>query len=135
MTEQPTAQRHTFKRDERIKSRKAIEALFAGKRDTMTCWPLRVLFQKREQAPGRATVDVLVSVPKRKLKHAVDRNRVKRVVREAYRLNKHILAEKLDGKGFAISIAFVWLAAELPDTHAVMQRVREALTKIGERLC
>lgn len=135
MTQQTTAPRHTFRRNERIKSRKAIEALFAGKRDAMTCWPMRVIYLKRELSPDRATADILVSVPKRKLKHAVDRNRVKRVVREAYRLNKHILTDKLEGKGVAVSIAFILLAAELPDTATVMQRVRDALTKIGERLC
>ena len=61
----------------------------------------------------------MVSVPKRCLKHAVDRNRVKRQVREAYRTNKHLLQPK---EGQALLIAFIWMDNQLHDGPAWSER-------------
>ena len=78
-------------------------------------------------------VQVLVSVSKRHFKHAVDRNRVKRQVREAYRHHKQILTEKVQQEQ-TLAIAFIWLADELYESATVEKSVRKLLGKVAERL-
>ena len=82
-------QRFTFKKDERVTGVKRIEHLFAHGRSFIS-YPLRVVFvEQTMQDDSSRRVSVFVSVPKKKLKSAVDRNRMKRLIRETYRLNKH----------------------------------------------
>jgi ribonuclease P protein component, eubacterial len=80
---------HTFRKEERISSKREIGFLFENG-TSFVSYPLRILFCKRE-IQGDARFSVLISVSKRKFKRAVDRNRIKRLIREAYRLNKSIL--------------------------------------------
>ncbi len=85
----------TFKKAERLKSRKTIERLFKeGK--SFGVYPLRLVFLKMDEPKSEAPVQFTVSVPKRSFKSAVARNRIKRKVREAWRLNKHWLYKKLE---------------------------------------
>ena len=82
----------TFKKEERIVSNLLIETLFEkGNSQSLAAYPLRAVYLKTEHREGCAPVQLLISVPKKKFKHAVDRNRVKRQIREAYRKNKALL--------------------------------------------
>ena len=76
----------TFPKKEKLKSQKLIEKLFLeGK--AVTAFPLRMLYLKTDFEDG-SKIKTSVSVSKRNFKKAVDRNRIKRLLREAYRLNK-----------------------------------------------
>lgn len=76
----------TYKKIEKLKSKKLITQLFAeGK--SVSAYPLRLVYLKTEFTDG-AVIKTGVSVPKRQFKKAVDRIRIKRLLREAYRLNK-----------------------------------------------
>ena len=76
----------TFKKEERIVSNLLIETLFEkGNSQSLSAYPLRAVYLRTEHRKGCAPVQLLISVPKKKFKHAVDRNRVKRQIREAYR--------------------------------------------------
>lgn len=85
----------TFKRAERLKSRKTIGRMFKDGQ-SFGVYPLRLLWLRPEEPRGDSPVQFTVSVPKRSFKLAVDRNRIKRKVREAWRLNKHWLYSKLE---------------------------------------
>jgi ribonuclease P protein component len=78
-------------------------------------------------------VKVLLSVPKRKLRHAVDRNRAKRQLREAYRLNKAILMEALQPKQ-GLHIAFMWLSDKPIESTVVEKKLINLLQRVGEQL-
>ena len=126
----------TFHKEERIVSRKQIEMLFGGgASQSLAAFPLRVVYMTQALPTGEAPVQILVSVPKKHFKHAVDRNRVKRQVREAYRLNKAILYDALQPSPItSLSLAFIWLSDQLFDSKYIEQRVATLLNRIGETL-
>jgi ribonuclease P protein component len=76
----------SFTRSEKLKSKKAIESMFA-EGQSISAYPLRLVFQK---IPNVSSNKVAVSVTKKKFKTAVARNRIKRLLRENYRLNKTV---------------------------------------------
>lgn len=133
----PAQHPFALKKEERISSRKLIEQLFnGGKSRAMTAFPIRMVYMPHlRDAEEEPQAQILVSVPKRHFKRAVKRNRVKRQIREAYRLNKRLL---LDGMEAApeksVAIAFVWIDSNLRTTSEVETRVSSLLTRLRERL-
>lgn len=128
------AERFTLSKDERICSKKLINELFTGNGRSMTAFPLRVVFMKRTIVDDQPRAAMLVSVPKRYFKHAVDRNRVKRQVREAFRRNKSIITQNLTDDHEAVAMAFVWLTDEKFPSSEVENRMVRLLTRISECL-
>lgn len=128
------AERFTLSKEERICSKKLINELFSGNGRSMTAFPLRVVFMKRTIVDEQPRAAMLVSVPKRYFKHAVDRNRVKRQVREAFRRNKSIITQNLTDDHEAVAMAFVWLTNEKFPSSEVENRMVRLLTRISECL-
>ena len=128
------AERFTLSKEERICSKKLINELFTGNGRSMTAFPLRVVFMKRTIVDDQPRAAMLVSVPKRHFKHAVDRNRVKRQVREAFRRNKSIITQNLTDDHEAVAMAFVWLTNEKFPSSDVENRMVRLLTRISECL-
>lgn len=128
------AERFTLSKEERICSKKLINELFTGNGRSMTAFPLRVVFMKRTIVDDQPRAAMLVSVPKRYFKHAVDRNRVKRQVREAFRHNKSIITQNLTDDHEAVAMAFVWLTNEKYPSSEVENRMVRLLTRISECL-
>lgn len=103
----------------------------------MSAYPLRAVYMPMEPADKAAQVQILISVSKRRFKHAVDRNRVKRQVREAYRLQRSILLDALSHERVSVpglAIAFLWLSNEHMDSRVVHAKVRNLLERIAENL-
>jgi len=132
-------------KSERLTSQLVIDKLFAGGNASMAAFPLRIVFMQMEKGNSENSessenleklppVSILVSVPKKRFRHAVDRNRMKRLVREAYRLNKHILWDALEGKGFRLALAFVCITDTLPSFYAVNKSMTKALIRVTEKL-
>lgn len=128
------AERFTLSKEERICSKKLINELFTGNGRSMTAFPLRAVFMKRTVGDDQPRAAMLVSVPKRYFKHAVDRNRVKRQVREAFRRNKSIITQNLTDDHEAVAMAFVWLTNEKFPSSEVENRMVRLLTRISECL-
>lgn len=116
-----------------------MDSLFGGTNRSAVAYPLRVVFMAVDNADASTPpVQVLTSVGKRHFKHAVDRNRVKRQIREAYRLNKHILYDIIskDGQNIPrhIAVAFIWLADDLRPSTEVTAAVRKLLMRIADNI-
>ena len=126
----------TFTKAERLNSKLTIDKLFAGGNASTVAFPLRIVYMKDhcEGTTSIPPVSVLISVPKKRFRHATDRNRMKRLVREAYRTNKHILWDALKDKDYKLEVAFVCITDQLPTFRAVNKSMVKALTQISERL-
>ena len=124
----------TFPKSERIVSQKLIDELFTMPgSQSMTVFPLRVVFRTVPRLDNGVPVQVLISVPKKRFKHAVDRNRVKRQVREAFRFYRQSLCDAVPATE-TLLLGFVWLSDRHASTAFITERVEKLLTKIGSRL-
>ena len=75
-----------------------------------------------------------VSVSKKKLKHAVDRNTVKRRIRESYRIQKHALYQEVLEKQKNIALLFMYLPTKVEDSKIILQSVEAILSKISQKI-
>ena len=121
----------TFRKQERMVSNLLIEALFdSGKSRSVTAFPLRAVYHTTERREGSAPVQVLISVPKKRFRHAVDRNRVKRQIREAYRHHKELLWQQIPDDKMML-LGFVWLSDRHSPTAEVEKRIVSILQRIA----
>lgn len=126
--------RYRFLKKERLCSKKLTDGLFAeGK--SISEYPFRLIWLNtslKEEVPAQ----VLISVPRRRIKKAVNRNRIKRLMREAYRLNKHILYQYLSANSIQLAIAIVFNGNEMPtfnDTERKIILLLQRLTQEHEK--
>lgn len=127
------SQKPTLPKVERLNSRILIEKLFTGGSKSLPAFPLRIVYMPVE-GENLPIATILISVPKKRFKRAVKRNRVKRQVREAYRKNKQILLEPLRNSGKKVALAFIWLDNELHDSTDVEAKVIKLLQLTAERM-
>ena len=113
----------TFRKEERLKKEKDIQELFT-KGSSFYLFPYKVLFGLNPN-PGISCHQVLISVSKRHFKRATDRNRIKRRIRESYRLQKHVLTP--DPK---FIIGFVYTHKEILHWEEIDRKMLQALQKI-----
>ena len=73
-------------------------------------------------------------VSSKNFKKAVERNRVKRLMRESYRVQKNYLSEKLISAGRQLVVFFIYTSKELPDYHQVFQQMQITLERIGKTI-
>ena len=118
----------TFSKSERISSKREIDLLFEQGHSFLV-YPLRIVFLSIPKTDDSVPVSILVSVPKRKLKRAVHRNRIKRLIRETYRLNKSDLHHKALEENRLI-IAFIYLS----DTIMTYRKIEDAMKKTLRQL-
>lgn len=113
---------YTLGKDEKLKSKILIEQLFArGKR--IKSFPLQLIYLPIEHH-SNLPIKVGFSVPKRNVKLAVNRNRIKRLIREVYRSKKHTISENIDKKYIFM---FIYMSKDEP-TYKDLELTFEKLT-------
>ena len=123
---------NSFPKAEHLCGEKRIARLYT-QGEAFMAFPFRVVF-RIEQKKDLATASVMVSVPKKRFKRAVKRNRLKRLLREAYRLNKHALIDLLDEKKLQVHVAFNYVSDEELDFVTVEKKMKIALQKLMDKI-
>jgi len=119
---------HSYNRQEKLKSRKLIEQVFSqGK--AINAHPLRLIYLLQKEKMD-APLKVGVTVSSRNFKKAVDRNRIKRLLREAYRLNKTELQAHAVNTAQQIAVFIIYTDRSLPDFELINEKTKLILNKL-----
>lgn len=114
-----------------MKSRKQIEFLFKeGK--SFSVFPLKVCYSVQALPVANSPLLFGVAAGTRNFKKAVDRNRIKRLIREAWRLQKNELQEKLKERNLQLHVFFIFTGKELPDYKLIAEKTAVALQKLEQ---
>lgn len=120
--------KHTFTKGERLCSKRLIADLFHNG-SSFFIYPFRITFRPVDRADY--PVQVLFSVPKRRFPRAVQRNLLKRRMREAFRLQKgEILYPGLENQPFGLTLAIQYVASETLDYPFLFERMGDVLVKL-----
>jgi ribonuclease P protein component len=121
----------TLGKQERLKSRKLIEELFS-KGQRISVFPYRVfyLFQQKDGTPVKNSLQFGAGAGTRNFKKSVDRNRIKRLTREAWRLQKIELQKKLHANTHAMAVFFIYTGKELPAFDFVKEKTALIIQKL-----
>lgn len=117
-----------FPKEEKLKSEKQIQALFE-KGSSITAFPIKMVYL--ESSKATAKIQVAVTVSKRNFKSAVHRNRIKRLLRESYRLHKHLIFNKIEG---SYACMFLYLGKEMPSYSEIEGSMIKILEKFLKRV-
>jgi ribonuclease P protein component len=119
----------SFKRSERLRSKKHVGELFTTN-EFFFQYPFKVLHQQR---PGKENqMQVLITVPRRNHKNAVDRNRIKRLVREAWRKNKSALVGQLRNQNQSVDVGLIYTAKTIPAYKEIEGKIILILQRLNQ---
>ena len=121
-----TVQRYFLKKTDRLKSRKAIDIMFT-KGKSFSNYPFRILWMNVENEDG---LKAGFSASTKNFKKATDRNKIKRLMREAYRLQKNDLAVQLSLNKKAINVFFIYTGKEVPTYNLIFEKMGNVLKRI-----
>lgn len=122
----------SFGKDEKIVGEGIVDALFENGQ-SFVAYPLRVVYilHPEQKSPP---ISVLISIPKKRVKSAVNRNRLKRLIREAYRLNKRVVSDLCMERGFRLDIGFVYVKDEMVQFADIMKAMKKAIAELSKRI-
>ena len=122
---------NTFRKEERLCGNKLIDKLFSEGNRQISVFPVRLVWLLADEIDG---VQILISAPKRNFHHAVDRNRVKRQIREFYRTSSAPLKEAVAAGGKGLALAFLFNDTRLWETAKLLPRLQSAMDKLVETI-
>ena len=132
-------QKLTLNKKERLKSRKLIDKLFKGGQSLFT-HPCKLLYLKDPHLEDES-LEMLdnsllfsVTIPKRKMRSATDRNLLKRRIREAFRLHKLPLETKLASKNVTVCLMFIYIESEVKEYAVIEKGITKLLKKLDEAI-
>ncbi|MCW3462112.1 ribonuclease P protein component [Chitinophaga nivalis] len=122
---------YSFKKEERLKSRKLIETLFReGK--AFSVFPYRIVYMPVNSLPvNKYPVQVGFSATARRFPHAADRNRIKRLGREAWRLQKQELYDQLRAQSRQLAVFLIYTDKKIADFSTLHDKISVILKKLS----
>ena len=126
----------TFGKQEKLCAKRAIDRLFVGGNSrSVVAFPIRLVYVPVEREQDESLLKVLVTVSKKHFKHAVDRNRTKRLWREAWRLHRNEILQLLRLKQTGgLDVALIWLDDKLWTAKDVDNRMSLLLKRLSDKL-
>jgi len=124
--------RYTFQKNERLTHKPTINKIFQTKGQRLSAFPLSLIFmecQREEDVPAQ----ILISVPKKRIRRAVQRNLIKRRIRESYRMQKHLLFDSI-GNEKQFALAIVYLPTEPHTYKSINKAVKKLIHDFSTRI-
>lgn len=129
--------RFTLKESERLKNRTLIRNLFLGNKSFFT-YPFKIIYLELDRPSdlfkAHHPARVLFTVSKKKFKLAVERNKLKRLMREGYRKNKHELYDVLTRKEKYLALGFIYTGKHVLEYHEIEKKIKTALLRLNQDL-
>ncbi|HET8735698.1 MAG TPA: ribonuclease P protein component [Pricia sp.] len=119
----------SYPKNQRLKSRKLMGRVFA-EGASLSQYPIKLIYLKTE-LPNDVKLQAGVAVPKKNFKSAVRRNRIKRLLREAYRLNNN---ELFNNSGDRFALLFLYLGKEMPSYPEIENAMKGVLARFSRQV-
>ena len=116
-----------FPKSEILRNKATIKELFA-EGHSFNCFPLRVIYLIKPRLHQSDGTQVLFTVPRRSFKKAVDRNTIRRRIKEAYRLNKQVLKQP-DSKVY-LQIGYIYIGKKIEDYQTIADKLKQSLKRL-----
>ncbi|MFM6993504.1 MAG: ribonuclease P protein component [Sediminibacterium sp.] len=127
----------TYQKKDKLKSRKQTQFLFA-KGQSMNAFPIKLIYTieqlEPDESPALGTLQAGVGAPSRTFRKAVARNRVKRLLREGYRLERPAFVEAAAIKGLRINLFFLYTDATVITQAAIQEKIKQLLARLAEKI-
>ena len=123
----------TFQKKDKLKSRKQTQFLFA-KGQSMNSFPIKLIYTLESNEPG--SVQTGVGAPSRTFRKAVDRNRVTRLLREGYRLERpEFIASSVDALNkLRVNLFFLYTDATVISQKEIQEKIKQLLSRLSEKI-
>lgn len=121
----------SYNKKEKLKSRKQLEALFTSG-ETLIVFPIKIFFNKTSAQDNNIKAGVGVS--RKNFRKAIARNRIKRLLREAYRTEKAVLLNYLQQNKIQIALFFLYIDKSLPEFDLLKEKMQQAIEKLIKTL-
>lgn len=127
----------TYQKKDKLKSRKQTQFLFA-KGQSMNAFPIKLIYTietlESVESPASGTLQAGVGAPSRTFRKAVARNRVKRLLREGYRLERPAFIETAVIKGLRINLFFLYTDATVISQKEMQEKIKQLLSRLSEKI-
>lgn len=129
----------TYQKKDKLKSRKQTQFLFA-KGQSMNAFPIKLIYTIEQlepvESPESGTLQAGVGAPSRTFRKAVARNRVKRLLREGYRLERPAFVEATNAAmaKLRVNLFFLYTDATVIDQKAIQEKIKQLLARLAEKI-
>ena len=128
-----TAMDESFGKDYKLCSRKLIEDVFK-KGSSVKAFPIKLIYIENEGLTGTRQFQIAISVPKRNFRSAVDRNYIKRLLREVIRKNKILIEPYLIEHNKKLALFLIFGDKQMPELQFLDKRIKKAFNSLIENL-
>lgn len=124
--------RYTFKRDERLRSPKTISEIYK-QGVSGYLYPFRYSYLASLNSEGFPPARIMIAISKRRIRRAVDRNLIRRRIREAFRINKALLSQPLQDSGVRVDLIITCIAGQIESWQEIERKIVLLLQDIAKK--